>query len=103
MMQSFRERSHELAILKTLGFTDGGVLSLLLTESLLFSVTSAAVGLGVATALFPLVKRFFGFELRAGPVLLVGFLFAALLALATGMAPAIRAQRLQIVDALAGR
>jgi putative ABC transport system permease protein len=103
MMQSFRERSHELAILKTLGFTDGGVLSLLLTESLLFSVTSAAVGLGVATALFPLVKRFIGFELRAGPVLLVGFLFAALLALATGMAPAIRAQRLQIVDALAGR
>ncbi len=103
MMQSFRERSHELAILKTLGFTDNGVLRLILAESLLFCVTSAAIGLGLAAAIFPLIKRLIGFDLQSGPVLLIGIAIAALLAIVTGLPPAIRGRRLQIVDALAGR
>ncbi len=44
-----------------------------------------------------------GFSITAGPVMALGFVAALVLALLTGLPPAIRAMRLQIVDALAGR
>jgi predicted lysophospholipase L1 biosynthesis ABC-type transport system permease subunit len=47
MMQSVRERIPELAVLKTLGFSDGKVLGLVLAESLLLCVLAAVIGLGV--------------------------------------------------------
>jgi putative ABC transport system permease protein len=63
----------------------------------------AAVGLALAAALFPLVQRFVGFDIHSGPVMALGLVIAAALALATGLPPALRGMRLQVVDALAGR
>jgi putative ABC transport system permease protein len=103
MAQSMRERIPELAVLKTLGFTDGGVLALLLAETLVFCLFCAGIGLGLAELAFPLVKKSIGFEAAAGPILLAGLGFAVVLALIAGLPPALRAMRLQIVDALAGR
>ena len=103
MMQSVRERTPELAVLKTLGFPDGGVLWLVLAETLVFCLVSAAIGLGIAAALFPAIKTVIGFAMQPGPALAFGFPAAVVLALLTGLLPAIRAMRLQIVDALAGR
>ncbi|MEO6378237.1 MAG: ABC transporter permease [Caulobacteraceae bacterium] len=103
MMQAVRERTPELAVLKTVGFTDGGVLWLILAESLLFCLVSAGLGLGLASALFPMVKSSVGFAIAPGPVIALGLVVAALLAVATGLPPALRGMRLQIVDALAGR
>jgi putative ABC transport system permease protein len=103
MMQSVRERTPELAVLKTLGFTDGAVLALILTEALVLCMVSAGIGLGVAWLTFPLIKLTIGLEVRAGSVLLIGFALAALLALISGLPPAVRGMRLSIVDALAGR
>ena len=48
MMQSVRERIPEFAVLKTLGFSNGGVLALVLAESLLLCLIAAAVGLAFA-------------------------------------------------------
>jgi putative ABC transport system permease protein len=103
MMQSVRERTPELAVLKTLGFTDGAVMALILAEAMVFCVVSAGIGLGVAALIFPLIKLAVGLEVHAGPVLLVGLGLAALLALISGLPPAVRGMRLSIVDALAGR
>jgi putative ABC transport system permease protein len=103
MMQSVRERTPELAVLKTLGFTDGGLMGLILAESLTFCLVSAAIGLGVAAMLFPIARRLIGFNIQAGPLMLTGFALAVGLALISGLPPAIRAMRLQVVDALAGR
>lgn len=103
MSQSIRERAPELAILKTLGFTDGGMLALVLAETLLFCLFSAGIGLGVAELLFPIVRKTIGFEAASGPILFAGLGFAVLLALICGAPPAWRAMRLSIVDALAGR
>lgn len=103
MTQSMRERIPELAILKTLGFTDGGVMRLLLTETLVFCLFSAGIGLGLAALLFPVIKKAIGFDASAGPIVLAGLGFAVALAIICGLPPAIRAMRLQIVDALAGR
>lgn len=103
MAQQVRERIPELAVLKTLGFTDGGVLALVMAETLVFCLFSAAIGLGIAQALFPLIRRAIGFEASAGMIAYTGLGFAVALALIAGLPPAIRAMRLQIVDALAGR
>ncbi len=103
MMQSVRERTPELAVLKTLGFTDAGLMGLILAESLTFCLVSAAIGLGLAAMLFPVARQLIGFNIQAGPLMLVGFALAVGLALISGLPPAIRAMRLQVVDALAGR
>jgi putative ABC transport system permease protein len=103
MMQSVRERTPELAVLKTLGFTDRGLMGLILAESLTFCLVSAAIGLGIAALLFPIAKQLIGFNVQAGPLMLTGLGLAVGLALVSGLPPAIRAMRLQVVDALAGR
>ena len=51
MMQSMRERVPEFAVLKTIGFTDGGVLTLVLAEAALLCVAAAVAGLGVSRVL----------------------------------------------------
>ncbi len=103
LMQSVRERIPELAVLKTLGFTDGGVLLLVLAESLLLCVLAAALGLAAAAALFPALKGAIGVVTLPNAVIVEGAVIAVCLALATGLLPAWRARQLNIVDALAGR
>ncbi|HEX3919527.1 MAG TPA: FtsX-like permease family protein [Caulobacteraceae bacterium] len=103
MMQSVRERTPELAVLKTLGFTDLTVLALILAESLMLCLFAAAIGLGLANLAFPIVKTAVGLDVSAGPLLLVGFVIAAVLAIIAGLPPAWRGMRISIVDALAGR
>lgn len=104
MMQSVRERTPELAILKTVGFSDRSVTALVLVESLLLCVLAASLGLAAAAAVFP-VTAALGLGGAALPlnVVAMGVLFAVALALVSGLPPAWRAQRLVIVDALAGR
>jgi len=103
MMQSVRERTSELAVLKTLGFSDGKVLGLVLTEALLLCVFSAALGLICAALVFPVMKPIFGEFQMPAIVLAMGAGMALVLALVSGLPPAWRARQLNIVDALAGR
>jgi putative ABC transport system permease protein len=104
MMQSVRERTPELAILKTVGFSDRLVTVLVLIESVLLCVLAASLGLAAAAAVFP-VTAALGIAGAALPirVVVLGLAIAVGLALASGLPPAWRAQRLVIVDALAGR
>jgi putative ABC transport system permease protein len=100
MMQSVRERVPELAVLKTLGFTDGTILGLVIGESLLLCLFGAIVGLASSYAVIPIVQRgLAGVDLSHGAQPL-GLLVAVLLALIVGLPPAIRAMRLNVVDAL---
>jgi putative ABC transport system permease protein len=103
MMQSVRERIPELAVLKTLGFSDSGVLTLVLAESLLLCLIAAVVGLIAATAIFPILKDVAGVVALPRIVIALGLGAAVLLALISGLPPAWRARSLNIVDALAGR
>lgn len=103
LMQALRERIPELAILKTLGYTDGMVLALVLSEALLMCVSAALLGLALAALAFPALKNFIGVATLPGSVIAFGVLAAAVLALVVGLPPALRARRLNIVDALAGR
>jgi putative ABC transport system permease protein len=104
MMQSVRERIPELAVLKTVGFTDGMVTTLVLAESTLLCVIAAFIGLGLAALAFPGIGKVVGgtVTLPLG-VLGTGAIAAIGLALISGLPPAWRANRLAVVDALAGR
>jgi putative ABC transport system permease protein len=103
MMQSVRERIPELAVLKTLGFGDRHVLGLVVGESLLLCGIGALAGLALSFAALPIIRQGLqGVELPPR-ALLPGLGVAMVLALVIGIPPALRAVRLNIVDALAGR
>jgi putative ABC transport system permease protein len=103
LMQSIRERRPELAVLKTLGFSDGKVMMLILAEALVLCVVAAAIGLVIATLLQPFARQQFSMAMMPAIVLVAGAAFAVLLALLGGAIPAWRGLKLQVVDALAGR
>lgn len=103
MALSVRERVSELGVLKTLGFTDGKVMAMVLSESFLLAI----LGGGTALALITWLTRSFnlggawlptlylpwnGVWLGAALILAMGFL--------AGVVPAYQALRLAIVDAL---
>ncbi len=105
MSQSVRERIDELAVLKTLGFRNGTVLGIVLSESILIMAIGGLLGLalgwvlaqGVAQALAAFIPGIVVSPqiFLAGVAVMVG---AGILA---GVFPALKAMRLTIVDALA--
>jgi putative ABC transport system permease protein len=104
--QSIRERVPELAILKTVGFSDGKVTALVVTEVVVLMGAGAVLGMALAAAALPFVNGATGGRF---PPLFVGastwalaFGAALALALAIALPPAIRVKRLRIVEALAG-
>ncbi len=108
--QSVRERTAELAVLKTLGFTDAGVQWLVLAEALILGMVSAALGVALASRVLPWVTSgpalsSQGIGSMHVPLLVYGAaaVVALLLALISGVPPALRARRLNIVAALSGR
>ncbi len=107
MAQAVRERIPELAVLKTIGFTDRSVLGLVLAESVLLLVLGGLLGLGLAAAAMPVVSAASGgmIQLRVVPPATWGVGLALMIGIGAlvGLLPALRAMRLNIVDALAGR
>lgn len=105
MMQSVRERTSELAVLKTLGYSDTKVLVLVLTEALLLCLFAAALGIALAALVFesPALQKLFGNFSMPTIVAMMGAGIAVLVAFVSGFPPAWRARQLNIVDALAGR
>jgi putative ABC transport system permease protein len=103
MAHSIRERTSELAVLKTLGFSEGRILTLVLLESCLIAVIGGGIGLLLAWAIIAqgdptggLLPAFYlpVQNIIAGIVLILG------LGLTTGLLPAFQASRMRIVDAL---
>jgi putative ABC transport system permease protein len=104
MAQSVRERTNEIGVLKTLGFTNTGVLGMVLVESLLVTVIGGVLGLAAAwwmgVQFEPVFRQYLpGFSLQ-GEALLKGCMWIAVLGLAAGAVPATQAMRLHIVEAL---
>ncbi|MFC4528772.1 ABC transporter permease [Dyella halodurans] len=107
MMQAVRERTSELAVLKTIGFSNHSVLAMVLAESVLLLLLGGCIGLGLATLIIPTISAGSGGMLNLGAVSgsswLLGIVLMVLIGLLVGALPALRAMHLNIVDALAGR
>ena len=105
MSQSVRERISELAVLKTLGFTDRAVLGIVLAEAVLIMLMGGLLGLGIGWLLVQGAAQQLGAFLPgiflSGEAILtaVGIMIGA--GIVAGIFPALKAMRLSIIDALA--
>jgi len=107
MMQAVRERTSELAVLKTIGFSNGSVLAMVLAESVLLLVLGGVIGLGLVSLISMALPALSGGMITHTSVGAKSWSLGLALAIAIGVVigtlPAMRAMRLHIVDALAGR
>lgn len=103
MAQSVRERTSEVGVLKTLGFSNGSILALVLGESVLIAILGGALGLGAAWLFVqqgdPTNGMLPVFMLPLRDVAIGGALIVAL-GLLAGLWPAMNAMNLKITDAL---
>jgi putative ABC transport system permease protein len=103
MAQAVRERTSELAVLKTLGFSDVRVLTLVLAESFFIALVGGGAGLFVSWLLVqtgdPTGGLLPAFEL-SGRDLSVGVGLMAMVGLLAGLLPSVGAMRIRITDAL---
>lgn len=106
MAMSVRSRTREVAVLKTLGFTQGRVLSIFISESVALAVAGGVIGIVVAMPLIAaMTHRFIGlgipFDMRVNPPTAALSLFVAVaLGIVSGYLPAYRASRMNIVEGL---
>lgn len=106
MSQAVRERIPELAVLKTLGFTNRMVLALVIAESLLLCVIGGLAGMGLATLV---MKSLASAPVQFPPITAdaevwkIAFASMFGVGIVVGLPPALRAMRLSIVDGLSGR
>lgn len=107
MAQAVRERIPELAVLKTIGFSNRSVLWLVLVEAVALVALGGVIGLVVAAMLIAGVSAASNGMIQVDTVpaetWAVGIGLMLAIGLAVGLLPALRAMRLNIVDALAGR
>jgi putative ABC transport system permease protein len=104
MAMSIRERTREVAVLRTLGFTRRSILRLLLSESVVISLIGGAIGVVLGTLLVKAVSRPgialpVSMHMTAATAAIV-ILVAAFVGFASGIIPSYRASKLGIVDAL---
>lgn len=108
MAMSMRERTTEVAVLKAIGFSKARVLALVLGESTIIAVLGGILGIAgglgalqllsnvpIAAAMFPIPV-----SSLIGPWLIGLTTVAALIGIASGLAPAVLAARLSVVDGL---
>jgi putative ABC transport system permease protein len=101
---SVRERTREVAVLRTLGFTRGSVLTLLLSESVAISLIGGLIGIAFGTVAISFMARPgmgmpVSMHMTAATALVV-MLVAAFVGVVSGLIPSYRASHLGIVDAL---
>ncbi|HEU4726022.1 MAG TPA: ABC transporter permease [Candidatus Eisenbacteria bacterium] len=104
MMMAARERTTEIAVLKTIGFTDGLVLRLVGGEAIVLSILGGIVGCGAAWLIFQRVDFTAGGMFPNFTVMPAtigwGLLLALAMGLVSGLVPALQAGRLKIANAL---
>jgi putative ABC transport system permease protein len=106
MAMSVRSRTREVAVLKTLGFTRGRVLSIFVSEAIALALAGGVLGVLVAIPVIAgLTRSFIGFGIPLdmhvkAPTAALSLLASLLLGLVSGTLPAYNASRMNIVDGL---
>jgi putative ABC transport system permease protein len=107
MMQAIRQRTSELAVMKTIGFTNGSLMAMVVAEAVLLLLIGGSIGMALVTVIAPkmaaasrglMSQDGVGAEAWIGALLLmVG------IGVLVGLLPGLRAMRLNIIDALTRR
>jgi putative ABC transport system permease protein len=107
--QAVRERIAEFATLKTIGFSDNGVIALVFAEAAVPCLLGAVLGVGLSAILANAIPRFLppgqGLPIPTMTVMVLvwAMIAAALIAFASAALPALRLKRMDIATALSGR
>lgn len=104
MAMSIRERTREVAVLKTLGFTRQSVLGLFVSEAVALAVTGGVIGIALAYGLIYQAAHspymsFYNMKVTAA-MWGVAILVAGLVGLASSLIPSYHASKINIVDGL---
>jgi putative ABC transport system permease protein len=104
MALSVRERTNEIGVLKTLGFSSGSILRVIVGEAVLLTVVGGLIGFGLGAlmvmGLQPTLTKYFPLFEIADSTLITALVLMVALGVITGLWPAVTAMRLKIVDAL---
>jgi putative ABC transport system permease protein len=106
MAMSIRERTREVAVLKTLGFTRQTILRLYIGEAVMVALTGGVLGCLLALALVSAMSHAPGMSLFlsgmkvAPPTLLLAIIVAAMVGFLSAILPAYHAAKLDIVEGL---
>lgn len=107
MVLAIRERTNEIGVMKTLGFTSGRIFKMVLMESFLLTILGGVIGLGAASLLLEGLNNVPQFPVPdiylTDEILMQAASFMLLLGLVTGIVPAVNALRLNIITALSRR
>lgn len=104
MAMSIRERTREVAVLKTLGFTRQGVLGLFVSEAVALAIAGGFIGIGLAYGLISAVSHspymsFYNMKVTPG-MWAVAMLVSGLVGLTSSLVPSYHASKINIVDGL---
>lgn len=100
---SVRERTRELAILRTLGYTPAEILRVVIGESVLISLVGGLVGAGISMVIVGAVSSFGGFFEAIQPrweQLAAVVVVAVVVGLLSAVVPAVAAAKRNIVESL---
>lgn len=104
MLMAARQRTHEMGVLKALGFSDGALARVMLLESFVLSLGGGALGLALAKWAEEPIRQVLGSNFptyRVAPVTLVAASLVALaMGLVAGIVPAVMVARIVPTDAL---
>lgn len=106
MAMSIRERTREVAVLKTLGFTRRSILRIYIGEAIVIALSAGFLGCLLALALVSAMSHAPGMTLFLSamkvtlPTLLLAMIIAAMVGLLSAIAPAWHAAKLDIVEGL---
>ena len=105
MAMSIRERTREVAVLKTLGFTKRGVLGLFVSEAVALSLRGGLIGAGLGWLMVyglthsPQFFSFFPLKVTVG-IWVVAMLTSGVVGLLSAALPSYHASQINIVDGL---
>jgi len=104
MAMSIRERTREVAVLKTLGFTRQSVLGLFISEAVALALAGGLIGVGLAYLLIYGVSKspymsFYNMKVTPGMWVMALFV-SGLVGLASSLLPSYHASQVNIVDGL---
>jgi putative ABC transport system permease protein len=104
MLVSVSERTREIGLRKAVGATPGAILLQFLIEAVTLCCIGGAIGLGIGEALTRILRAVPALQLEQAAIpmwaVILSFGFSASVGLTFGMFPAIKAARLDPIDAL---
>jgi putative ABC transport system permease protein len=101
MLVSVTERTREIGVRRAVGATRASILGQFLTEAVVLSILGGLIGVGIALLTIWILRSFTQLPALADTwAVALGLGFSALVGIAAGFLPALKAAKLDVIDAL---